>query len=272
MGHRIVQGRLIILAEFNPLAPTQSVPLFSLAVGPWTLVFTNHMLVVTLAALVLAVGIPLAVRRRRMVPAGWHNAVESVCAFLREDVVRPVMHEHTDQYVGLIWTVFFFVLTLNLLGMVPLEWIVTLLTGRESHLGGPPTANIFVTGALATVTFFMTHAAGIRQQGLRGYLAHFAPPAPWWIRPLLYGIEIVGAFVRPLTLAVRLFANIVAGHIILATFVGLILIFKSYAVATASVCMSVALSLMDLLVAFIQAFIFALLSTLYIGFSIAPEH
>jgi len=267
-----VQGRLSILAEFNPLAPTQSEPLFTLVLGPWTLAFTNHMLMVTIAATGLAVVIPLALRPRRMAPAGLQNVVEAVCVYLRDGVVKPVMHEHTDRYVGFVWTVFFFILTLNLLGMIPSERIITVLTGKENYFGGPATANIFVTGAMATVSFFMTHATGIRQQGLRRYVAHFAPKGPWWIMPLLYGIEIIGAFVRPLTLAVRLFANIVAGHIILATFVGLILIFRSWAVAAASVSMAVALSLLDLLVAFIQAFIFAFLSALYIGFSIAPEH
>jgi F-type H+-transporting ATPase subunit a len=262
----------MLLAEFNPLLPTQSAPLVAVPVGPWTVVVTNHMAMVAIAAVILAVGIPLAVRPRRLAPSGWRNAIESICVYLREDVARPVMHEHTDRYIGFVWTLFFFVLTLNLLGMIPSERIVTVLTGKENHYGGPATANIFITGALAVVSFFMTHATGIRQQGFGHYLAHFAPKGPWWIMPLLYLIEVIGAFVRPLTLAVRLFANIVAGHIILATFVGLILIFKSYAVAAASVSMAVALSMLDLLVAFIQAFIFAFLTTLYIGFSVSPEH
>jgi F-type H+-transporting ATPase subunit a len=171
-----------------------------------------------------------------------------------------------------VWTVFFFVLSLNLLAMVPSEKIVTLLTGKESHFGGPPTANIWVTGALATVTFFMVHICGIRRQGLRHYIVNLAPRAPWWIMPLLYVMEIITAFVRPLTLAVRLFANIVAGHILVGTFLGLILIFKNYGVAAASVLAVVAVSFLELLVAFIQAFIFTFLSALYIGFSVSPEH
>jgi F-type H+-transporting ATPase subunit a len=230
------------------------------------------MFMVGMAAILLLVAIPLAAKPRVMIPKGLQNLVELICVFLREEVARPVMREHTDRYIGFLWTVFFFVLSLNLLAMVPSEKMVTLLTGKKSHFGGPATANIWVTGALATVTFFMVHICGIRQQGFRHYIVNLAPRAPWWIMPLLYVMEIITAFVRPLTLAVRLFANIVAGHILVATFLGLILIFKNYGVAAASVLAVVAVSFLELLVAFIQAFIFTFLSALYIGFSVSPEH
>ena len=261
-----------VLAEFNPLEPTQSVPAFTVPVGPWDLTVSNHMFMVGMAAILLLVAIPLAAKPRVMIPKGLQNLVELICVFLREEVARPVMREHTDRYIGFLWTVFFFVLSLNLLAMVPSEKMVTLLTGKKSHFGGPATANIWVTGALATVTFFMVHICGIRQQGFRHYIVNLAPRAPWWIMPLLYVMEIITAFVRPLTLAVRLFANIVAGHILVATFLGLILIFKNYGVAAASVLAVVAVSFLELLVAFIQAFIFTFLSALYIGFSVSPEH
>ena len=261
-----------VLAEFNPLEPTQSVPAFTVSIGPWDLTVSNHMFMVGVVAILLLVAIPLAARPRTLIPRGLQNLVEMVCVFLREEVARPVLREHTDRYIGFVWTVFFFVLSLNLLAMIPCEKMVTLLTGKKSHFGGPATANIWVTGALATVTFFMVHICGIRQQGFRHYIVNLAPRAPWWIMPLLYVMEIITAFVRPLTLAVRLFANIIAGHILVATFLGLILIFKSYGVATASVLAVVAVSFLELLVAFIQAFIFTLLSALYISFSVCSEH
>jgi F-type H+-transporting ATPase subunit a len=262
----------VVLAEFNPLQPSQSVPVFTVSFGQWNLSVSNHMFMVGVAAILLLVAIPLAAKPRIMIPRGLQNLVEMICVFLREEVARPVIREHTDRYIGFVWTVFFFVLSLNLLAMVPSEKIVTLLTGKESHFGGPPTANIWVTGALATVTFFTVHICGIRRQGFRRYIVNLAPRAPWWIMPLLYVMEIITAFVRPLTLAVRLFANIVAGHILVGTFLGLILIFKNYGVAAASVLAVVAVSFLELLVAFIQAFIFTFLSALYIGFSVSPEH
>lgn len=261
-----------VLAEFNPLGPNQSVPVFTVCFGQWHLAISNHMFMVGLAAMLLLIAVPLAAKPRVMIPRGLQNVIETICVFLREEVGRPILRENVDHYIGFLWTIFFFILSLNLLAMVPLEKIITLATGKENHFGGPATANIWVTGALATVTFVASNACGIRRQGLWHYLVNLAPPAPRWIMPLLYMTEIITLFVRPLTLAVRLFANIVAGHMLVATFVGLILVFKSYSIATASVLAVVAISFLELLVAFIQAFIFTLLSALYISFSILPEH
>lgn len=230
------------------------------------------MFAVALAVLILLTGLPLAARSKRPVPRGLHNLIESVCVFLREQLAKPILHERTDSYIGFVWTVFFFILTLNLLGMVPIEQTIVLLTGKESRLFGPATANIYVTGAMAVVAFFMTHISGIKEQGLWRYIVNFAPPVPWWLKPLIYGLEIISSFIRPFTLAIRLFANMLAGHLVIAIFLGLVLIFKNYCAAVASVLGVVALSLIELLVAFLQAYVFTLLSTLYIGISTSPEH
>jgi F-type H+-transporting ATPase subunit a len=230
------------------------------------------MFMVALATVFLLVFLPLSVRQKGLVPRGMRNLIESVCEYLRENVARPILGDHTDTYVGFIWSVFFFILCLNLLPMVPTDKIVQLITGRENHFGGPATANIWITGAMASVVFFMTLICGIRQQGLWRFLANLAPPVPWWISPLIYALEIVAAFVRPFALAIRLFANMVAGHAVLAAFLGLIFVFRNYGVAVASVLSTVALSFLELLVAFVQAYIFTLLAALYIGFSIEPEH
>jgi F-type H+-transporting ATPase subunit a len=261
-----------ILAEFNPLQSVVSEPLFEFTIGSLHIIVSNHMFTVTIAMVLLLIAVPLAARQRKMVPSGLKNLVESICVFLRDEVAKPLMGSHTDQYIYFIWTVFFFILTLNLLAMIPLEKIIALMTGRKSYFGGPATANIWITGAMATVTFFMTHFAGIRQQGLWHYLASLAPPVPWWLMPLIYTLEILSSFVRPFALAIRLFANIIAGHMVLGAILGMVLIFKSYGIAVASVVGAVALSFLELLVAFIQAYIFKFLSALYIGSSIAPEH
>ena len=230
------------------------------------------MFMITLTMLLLLIAIPLIVRTRKIIPTGAYNLVEAACVFLREDLARPILGEFTDRFIGFIWTLFFFILTLNLLGMVPLEKFITLLTGREIFLGGAATANIWITGALAIITFFTTIAAGIKERGFWGYFASLAPPVPFWILPFVYFLELVSLLIRPFTLAIRLFANIMAGHMLIGTFIGLIFIFKNYYVATASIFTVAILSLMDLLVAFIQAYIFAFLSTLYIGFSVKSEH
>lgn len=261
-----------VLADFDPLLPIVSRPIFTFSVWRWEIVVSNHMFTVTIAMVLLLVGIPLATRSRRPVPKGLRNLVESVCVFLREQLAMPILHERTDRYIGFVWTVFFFILSINLLGMVPIKQAVVLLTGKEIRLGGPATANIWITGAMAIVAFFMTHIAGIREQGFWHYIVNLAPPVPLWLKPPIYLLEIISSFVKPFTLAIRLFANMIAGHMVLAALLGLILIFKSYGVAVASVLGVVALSFIELLIAFLQAYVFTLLSTLYIGLSTAPEH
>jgi len=262
-----------VLAEFNPLEPVVSVQLFRFSVGGWQIPVSNHMFMVTVAAVLLLIIIPLTGKSKKMVAAGYlANLIESICVYLREEVAKPVMGRHSDRYIGFVWTVFFFVLTLNLLGMVPTEKIIMLLTGRENHFGGPATANIWITGAMAAVTFFMMHITGIKEQGLWHYIVNFAPPVPWWMIPLIYFLEIIGSLVKPFVLAIRLFANIIAGHMILATFIGLIFILKNYGAVALSMTFAVGQSFLELFVAFLQAFIFTFLSALYIGSSIQPEH
>jgi F-type H+-transporting ATPase subunit a len=262
-----------LLAEFDPLEPVLQKTLFTFFIAGRQIEFSNHMLMVTVATIILLIAIPLAARQNHsFVPRGMRNLLESICVFFREEVVKPVLKGHTDRYIGFIWTVFFFILTLNLLGLVPTEKIITLITGKPNHFGGAATANIWVTGAMAIVVFFMMHIVGIKEQGLWKYLVNLAPPMPWWIAWLIYPLEILSSSIRPFTLAIRLFANIIAGHMIIATFIGLILIFHSYGVATISLGFALFISLLDLLVAFIQAFVFAFLCTLYIGFAIEAEH
>jgi len=257
------------LAELNPLEPVTAKPLFT---GPWQLVVSNHAVMVMAAVALLLLCLPLGAHSPKLVPRGLQNLVESVCVYLREEMARPILGSHTDHYIGFLWTIFFFILTLNLMAMVPLEKIISLVTGRPSHLGGPATANIFITGALAVMAFVMSHVYGIRQHGFLRYLAHLAPPAPKWLLPLIYPLELLSIFIRPFTLAIRLFANIIAGHMVLATVLGLIFVFQNWGVAVVSVLASVALSFLELLVAFIQAYIFAFLTALYVGSAVSSEH
>jgi F-type H+-transporting ATPase subunit a len=261
-----------VIADIDPLEPVVPAQLFTFYIGHWRIVVSNQMFMVFLAMLILLVFMPLASRSKGLVPKGVKNLIESICLFLREEMARPVLGAETDRYIGFLWTMFFFILSLNLLGIVPIEKIILLTTGKENHFGGAATANIWVTGTMAIVTFFMSHIAGIRKQGLWRYFANLAPPAPWWIMPLIYFLEVISILVRPFTLAVRLFANMIAGHIILAVVIGLILLFKNYGAAAAALLGNLALSLLEILVALIQAYIFTLLSTLYISFAVSSEH
>ena len=261
-----------ILAEFNPLAPITEQIMFSFSIGGFRISVSNHMFVITLAMLLLLIAVPIIVRSRKVVPTGVYNLVEAICVFVRNQIARPMLGDFTDKYISFIWTMFFFVLTLNLLGIVPLEQFGALITRKHNYFGGAATANIWITGGLAIVTLFASIAAGIKQKGLIGYFAGLAPAVPWWIAPLMYFLELVTLLIRPFTLAIRLFANIMAGHIIIGIFLGFILIFKNYFVATISIFTAAILSLMEMLVAVIQAYIFAFLTTLYISMAVKNEH
>jgi len=258
----------IALGQINPLKEVVARELFTV----WGITVSNHMFMVTLAAVVLMVVLPLAVRGKGLVRRGFGNLIETVCVFIREEMVRPFLGDQTDRHIGFVWTVFFFILTLNLLGMVPIGQFITLLTGKENYLEGAATANIYITGALAMVAFFTIHISGMRRQGIRGYIRNFAPKVPWPMAPFIYFMEIVSSLVKPLALAIRLFANMLAGHLLLATLLGLIFIFKNYLAAVGAVIGVVLMSLLEIFIAFLQAYIFTFLTTIFIGFAVKPEH
>lgn len=264
----------ILLSGLNPLQEVVSRRLEQIApivIGPVTIHFTNHMFMVMVASLVLMVGLPLAVRGRGLVPRGMRNVIETICMYLREDMARPLLKEHTDRYIGFLWTMFFFILTLNLLGLMPIDRIVWLFTDQP-HWGGAATANIWITGALATAAFLLFHLAGIRQKGLIKYLATLSPKVPWAILPFMFVMELISSFVRLFSLAIRLFANILAGHILLTVLLGFIILFKTFMVAGASLLATTLMSLLEVFVAFLQAYIFVFLTAVFIMFAISEEH
>jgi F-type H+-transporting ATPase subunit a len=240
-------------------------------VGTYEIPFSNHMLMITVASMVLMIAMPLAMRRPVLVRRGFGNLVETVCVFIREEMARPFLKEQTDRYIGVLWTLFFFILTMNLLGMMPIAQFVFLLT-KHKHIGGAPTANVWVTGALAVFSFVLFHAAGIKEKGFLRYVKTFTPKVPVLMFPFMFLLEVVSSFVRMFTLAIRLFANILAGHILLGVVLSFIVIYKTYMVATASVIGTLMFSLLEVFVAFLQAYIFVFLTTIFIGFAISEEH
>jgi F-type H+-transporting ATPase subunit a len=268
----------------NPLEHVVQHPLREIAadLGPLTpegvvTVMSDQIAMLILGGLVLVFSVPLLIRRRkgsgeidRLVPKGGASAVEAICEFLRKEVAEPSLHQHTDRFIKYIWSVFFFVLTLNLLGLLPIGAIFPLF---GFHIGGTATANIWVTGTLALTTLTMMIINGLRLGG-KQYIAHFCP-GPLWLAPILVPIEIIGVFAKGFALAVRLFANMNAGHILLSVLLGFILSAGTalgaaggLAVAVPAVLGSVAVNMLEIFVAFLQAFIFTFLSTLFLGMSV----
>ncbi|MBM4102881.1 MAG: F0F1 ATP synthase subunit A [Planctomycetes bacterium] len=260
----------LLLASSNILEEIVSKE-WKIPLGPYKIPFSNHMLMIMVACLLLMIILPLSLQAPVLVRKGFGSVIETICVFLREDVVRPFLKEHTDRYIGVLWTLFFFILTMNLLGLMPIDKVIFLIT-KKDHIGGAPTANIYVTGALATFSFFLFHIAGIREKGLWNYLRTFTPQVPWPMLPFMFILEAVSSFVRLFSLAIRLFANILAGHILLAVILGFIMIFKTFMAATGSLFAMILFSLLEIFVAFLQAYIFVFLTTIFIGFAVAEEH
>jgi F-type H+-transporting ATPase subunit a len=279
---------LALLAE-NPLAHVVQHPLLTQP-AHWGRVFTpkgeitllsNQIVMMILAGLLLILFVPGMVKRRRgkagiegLTPAGPANAIELIALYLRDNVARPNLGAHTDRFIKYIWSIFFFVLTVNLLGLLPVG-VISPFFG--THIGGTATGNIYVTGTLALLTLLMMVINGIRLGG-RHYFAHFNP-GPRWLAPLLVPIEIIGTLFKAIALAVRLFANMLAGHILLAVLLSFILTvgashgtLAGLAIAIPVVLGSIAVTFLELFVAFLHAFIFTFLTTLFIGQSVVFHH
>jgi len=374
----------VFLAAADPLQHVLPHPLFDIG----GIHVTNQMFMSLVAAILMLLIFPVLFRRPvDGPPHGATNFFESILEFLRVEVFRPALKEHTDRFVPFLWTLFFFILFCNLLGQIPIGEIVTILRGGtvESHLGATATGTIATTGALALCTFLFIHLSGIAQvarslidgtyghhghheehstngtQGhdaahdlehVRGealpadvpgdfkaignptrhygddehvghghhkpdhgdlhgqthahgkgmnpgaaavmavplYFWNFAPhpfkPGPGqspigWIVDIpmwmmLLVLELIGAVIKPFALTIRLFANMIAGHIVLAVLVGLIPVgvgVASQLVAGVPVTLlSLLIRILELFVAFLQAYIFTFLSTLFIASAVAPEH
>jgi len=243
-------------------------------------IFSDQIAMIALAGILLVAVVPMMVKRRKgkggvdaMVPAGSANMLEAICEYLRKEVAEPVLHGYTDRFIKYIWSVFFFVLTVNILGLLPIP-VISQLFG--THLGGTATGNIWMTATLAVITMFMMVVNGLRLGG-KAYLAHFCP-GPLWLAPLLVPVEIIGLIAKVFALAVRLFANMIAGHILLAVLLSFIMAAGAVStglgvgVGVVVVLGSVAINLLELFVAFLQAFIFTFLTTLFISMSVVLHH
>jgi F-type H+-transporting ATPase subunit a len=224
---------------------------------------TKHVMFLALAGLlVLALLLPSAAAagRRGGDPAKGrrHNAVEALVLFIRDQVVMPNVGHNGGKYAPFVITLFFFILSANLLGLLP--W------------GSTATANISVTAALAVLAFLVTEIGGMRALGAKGYMGTIFhrppgmnPAAAWGMALALAPIEFFGKLVKPSALAIRLMANMTAGHIVLLALISLIFVFGSYFIAAAPVLMAVAITFLEIFVSFLQAYIFALLTSVFIG-------
>jgi F-type H+-transporting ATPase subunit a len=201
-------------------------------------------------------------------PSGLQNLVEPVILFIRDEVAKPAIGEKkSEKFMPFLLSLFFFILINNFIGLVPIP-----------PFGANVTGNIAVTMVLALFTFFITTFNGNKHYWKEIY----NPDVPWWLKfplPLMPIVELSGVITKPFVLMVRLFANMLAGHMIVTVFVSLIFIFASLfgsgvglAASPISILFSVFILLLDVLVSFIQAYVFTLLSALYFGMATAEHH
>jgi F-type H+-transporting ATPase subunit a len=193
-------------------------------------------------------------------PKGIQSFLEPVVLFVRDDIAIPnIGHHKYEKYMPYLLTAFFFILMNNLMGLVPFP----------PPFGGNVTGNINVTFVLAFCTFVITQFSGNKN-----YWRHiFATPGvPVWLLPVMIPVELIGIISKPFALMIRLFANITAGHIIVLSLICLIFIFQSIAVAPVSMVFVVFMDCLELLVAFLQAYVFTLLSALFISLAVQEEH
>lgn len=197
-------------------------------------------------------------RPRTTTPSGLGLALEMLVLFIRDDVAKPTIGEDEYKtYTPYLLTCFFFILVCNLIGLVPFT--------------ATATANIAVTAGLAICTFVVTQFASIRAAGIAGYLGHLTGgvhPALW---PIMIPVEILGLFTKPFALTMRLFANMLAGHIVIYYLLALIFLLGAF-MAPVSVALAAAIYLLELFVAFLQAYVFTMLSSLFIGMGVAMGH
>jgi F-type H+-transporting ATPase subunit a len=254
---------LNVAGEFE-LTPIVKLP----ALGPVDLSINKAVIYLWIATAILVIIAVVIARNLKPQPGRFQAAVEGLYSLARDGIARSVMKSGVDTWFPYVGAVFFFVLINNLIGLVPLPF------GENHQLSFyTATANLYVTITLALFTFVFTHYAGIHKYGVRKYVGSWMPTgAPPVLKQFIFVIHAVSEIFRLVSLSVRLFANMVAGHAILAVFFAMALIFQSYLIAAALQGASVLIYMFEIFVAVIQAFIFAILSAVYIGGALESEH
>ncbi|NOX17145.1 MAG: F0F1 ATP synthase subunit A [Chlorobi bacterium] len=255
MMHHILDGRTL---EFEPFGVIHLPELHLLG---YDISITKHVIFIWLAAIILIFTLSLAAKayKKSLVPKGLTNFFEILVVFVRDDIAKPTIGQGYEKFLPFLLTMFFFILVSNFLGLLP--------------YGSTATSNIGVTSTLAVISFLVIQGGGMIKNGFFGYFKGLIPhgvPIP--LIPIMFVIEILGLFTKPFALAVRLFANMTAGHVVILSLIGLIFILKTYFVAPVSVGFALFIYLLEILVALIQAYIFTMLSSLFIGMAVHQDH
>jgi F-type H+-transporting ATPase subunit a len=236
-------------------------------------------MLVSVALIAVFVPFGRAIKADPIVPRGrFVNFIESILFFLRDEVARPFLGKSGDKFMPVIWTIFFYILFCNLLGLLPA--VPPFMVPVESHgtvhwswFGMvTPTGHLAVTATLALIAGLWWHCLGIREQGLLAYIKNIVPGGlPLWLVPPLFVIEALGHVIKVVALAVRLWANMMGGHTVMFVVFGMIFMFGPWA-ALGAVPAGVAIYMLEIFVAFLQAYVFTFLTVVFLGMALHPDH
>lgn len=250
--YRLVEDHVKVVGANGQVDETVSVLDFSITKN------VAAMFVAILVILIVFISVAGAYKKRvGKAPKGLQSLIEPIIVFVRDDIAKPNIGHKYAKFMPYLLTVFFFIWFNNLLGLVPI------FPG-----GANVTGNIALTFVMAFGTMIIVNINGNKY-----YWKHiFRPDVPWWLYPIMIPVELIGIISKPFALMIRLFANITAGHIIVLSLISLIFIFETLAIAPVSVAFVLFMDVLELLVAFLQAFIFTLLTALFIGMAVEEHH
>jgi F-type H+-transporting ATPase subunit a len=242
-------------------APFGSIQLPHLSLFGFDISITKHVVFLWIVAILLLISFKIAANayKKSRVPHGFANFLEVLIVFVRDEIAKPTIGKGYERFLPYLLTVFFFILFSNFIGLVP--------------NGATVTSNISVTVTLAVISFIVIQGGGMMKNGALGYFKGLIPSGvPAWLLPIMFIVELLGLFTKPFALAIRLFANMTAGHIVILALIGLIFFMQTYFVAPVSVAFALFIYLLEILVALIQAYIFTMLSSLFIGMAVHQDH
>jgi F-type H+-transporting ATPase subunit a len=251
-----MDGKIIDFAPFGELHIPQIPKIFGLDITP-----TKHVFFMWLASIILIVVMTFVARsyKKSLVPKKFSNFFEIMIVFVRDEIAKPTIGHGYEKFTPYLLTAFFFILFGNFLGLIPFSATFT--------------SNIGVTATLAAFTFIMTQLGGMRENGFIGYCKGLVPHGiPLWLLPLMIPVEFLGLLTKPFALAIRLFANMIAGHIVIFALIGLIFFMKTIFVAPVSIGFALFIYLLEILIALVQAYVFTMLSSLFIGMAVHQDH
>jgi len=254
--HHVMDAKEIELPFFGYVHIPQFPIIFGIDLTP-----TKHVFFMWIAAIIMLFIFTTIAKQYRssLIPRRLSNFFEIFIIFVRDEIATPTIGTGYQKFLPFLLTIFFFILFGNFLGLIPFSATFT--------------SNIAVTATLAILSFLMIQLGGIRQNGFFGYFKGLVPHGiPMWLLPLMIPVEILGLFTKPFALAIRLYANMIAGHFVILALIGLIFVMGSIFIAPVSIAFAVFINLLEILVALIQAYVFTMLTSLFIGMAVHQEH